>query len=34
MTLISKDSPCRVELIPDDNGGLIVTLFVPTYSAG
>lgn len=34
MTTINSESPCTATMTPDDNGGLTVALFVPTYGGG
>jgi hypothetical protein len=34
VTTIDHTSPCEATVIPDDNGGMTVRLFVPTYSGG
>jgi hypothetical protein len=32
--MLTPDSPCRVEVIPSENGGVHVELFIPTYEGG
>jgi hypothetical protein len=33
-TTLQPDSPCEAVIVPDDKGGIVVKVRVPTYSGG